>query len=99
MTKYFSIPCTFNGGIEQSVLFSIGAPNPDYHPIHFQSSWLSSVKGGVVPPEIMDSIAKLYELAKKHDVSFEELCFYAINVANGSQDNNNGVFSKIIEEM
>ncbi len=98
MTKSFSIPCDFNGQ-KQFVLFSIGAPNPDYHPIHFQSSWLSSTKGGVVPQDIMDSISKLQELARKHKVSFEELCYYAINVANGSIENNNKEYAKIIEEM
>ena len=98
MVKHFSIPCDF-GGQQQSVLFSIGTPSPDYHPIHFQAGWLSSTKGGTVPSDIMESIAKLYELATKHKVSFEELCFYAINVANGSQEDNDATFSKIIEEM
>lgn len=98
MTKTFSIPCDF-GGQKQSVLFSIGAPNPEYHPIHFQSTWLSSTKGGTVPTDIMESIQKLHELAMKHKVSFEELCYYAINVANGSVENDNQEYAKIIEEM
>lgn len=96
--KSFSIPCDFNGR-KQSVLFNIGAPNPDYHPIHFQSSWLGSVKGGIVPSDIMDSISKIQQLSFKHKVSFEELCYYAINVANGSIENDNNQYAKIIEEM
>ena len=98
MTKQFSIPCDFNGQ-KQNVTFSIGAPNPDFHPLHFQSSWLSSTKGGQVPADIMESIGKLYQLAKKHNVVFEELCYYAINVANGSIEDTNKQFSEIIEEM
>ncbi len=98
MTKNFSIPCDFNGQKHQ-VLFTIGAPEVDHHPIHFQSTWLSSVKGGNVPPDIMTSISKLQKLSYKHKVSFEELCYYAINVANGSVKNDNVQFSKIIEEM
>lgn len=98
MVKTFSIPCDFSGQ-KQLVLFSIGNPNPDFHPIHFQSNWLASVKGGIVPSDIMDSIAKLQTLAYKHKVSFEELCYYAINVANGSIPNDNKGFAGIIEEM
>ena len=88
MVKSFGIPCDF-GGNKQLVMFSIGAPSPDKHPIHFQSTWLAEVKGGQVPADIMNSISKLYELARKHKVSFEELCYYAINVANGSVKNDN----------
>jgi hypothetical protein len=97
MVKEFSIPCDF-GGAKQDILFYIGAPNPDKHPIHFQSSWLQQVKGGSVPADIMSSIQKLYELAQKHNVSFEELCYYAINVANGSIQNDNKEYASIIGE-
>ena len=80
-------------------MFYICNPYPEQHPIYFQSTWLSSFKGGVVPSDIMESISKLHDLAMKHKVSFEELCYYAINVANGSIENNNKGFAKIIEEM
>ena len=53
--KNFSIPCDFNGQ-KQQVLFTIGSPDVDHHPIHFQSTWLSGTKGGVVPADIMTSI-------------------------------------------
>ena len=93
--KNFSIPCDFNGQ-KQQVLFTIGSPDVDHHPIHFQSTWLSSTKGGVVPADIMTSISKLQKLAYKHKVSFEELCYYAINVANGSIENDNQEYAQII---
>ena len=96
--KNFSIPCDFNGQ-KQQVLFTIGSPDVDHHPIHFQSTWLSSTKGGIVPADIMTSISKLQKLAYKHKVSFEELCYYAINVANGSIANDNQEYAQIIEEM
>ena len=73
--KNFSIPCDFNGQ-KQQVLFTIGSPDVDHHPIHFQSTWLSSTKGGIVPADIMTSISKLQKLAYKHKVSFEELCYF-----------------------
>lgn len=98
MVKHFSIPCDF-GGQKQFVLFAIGTPNAEQHPIHFQSSWLASTKGGVVPSDIMESISKLQTLAIKHKVPFEDLCYYAINIANGSIKNDNKEFSKIIQEI
>ena len=103
MTRMFGIPCDF-GGKKQNVLFAIGAPSPEKHPIHFQSSWLASTKGGTVSPEVMDSMAKLYALSQKHKVLFEDLFFYAVNVANGinaeeNKNNNNDKFAKIIEEL
>ena len=97
MVKQFAIPCNFNGAKQMVTLF-IGAPNPDFHPLHFQSTWLSSVKGGQIPQDVMDSISKLRDLAVKNNVSFEELCYYAINVANGSIPNDHKIFAKIISE-
>jgi hypothetical protein len=98
MTKEFSIPCSFGAGGTQNVVFYIGAPSPDKHPIHFQAAWLQQVKGGTVPPDIMQSIQKLYELADKHKISFEELCYYAINVASGKIPNDNKKFAAIMSE-
>ena len=96
--KKFSIPCSFNGQVSP-VDFFIGSPNPANHPIQFQSKWLSSERGGQVPQEMMDSIAKIKIIADENNIPFEELCYYAINVANGSIENDNQEYAKIIEEM
>jgi len=100
MVKKFSVPCDFNGQ-KIPVNLYIGNPHPDYHPLHFQSNWLSLVKGGRIPQDIMESIEKLRKLSVKHNVSFEELCFYAINVANGTIEDGstNQEFAKIVDEM
>jgi hypothetical protein len=97
MVKRFTIPCDFSGQQIPVVLY-IGAPHSDFHPLHFQNTWLSSVKGGKIPADVMDSIEKLRNLAKKNNVSFEELCFYAINVANGEMEDKNKKFENIISE-
>ncbi len=76
--KKFTIPCAFGGATSPFAIY-IGDPEPLHHPIHFQSEWLTKHRGGVVPGKIMESISKLYELAKKNNVSFEELCVYALN--------------------
>ena len=60
--KSFGIPCDF-GGQKQTILFYIGEPNPEQHPIHFQATWLSSNKGGVVPADMTRNVWQLGEVA------------------------------------
>jgi Domain of unknown function (DUF2610) len=79
--KQFNIPCFFNG-VKSSVAVYIGNPLPDHNPIHFQADWLSKERGGTIPPEIMESLNKILALSIKNNVSFLELCEYALNAAN-----------------
>jgi len=76
--KKFTVPCAFGSGTAPFAIY-IGDPEPAHHPVHFQSEWLTKHRGGVIPGKVMDSISRLYELAKKNNVSFEELCVYALN--------------------
>ena len=76
--KKFTVPCDF-GGVKSPFTIYIGDPEPLHHPLHFQAEWLSKNRGGTIPGEVMESISKLYELSKKNNVSFEELCVYALN--------------------
>lgn len=85
--KKFSIPCYF-GGQKAPFTIYIGMPEDTHHPLHFQADWLAKERGGNIPQEIMDSIAKLKELAEKNNVSFEELCVYAL--ATASQQDESG---------
>ena len=78
--KKFSIPCDFNGQKAPFTIY-VGNPKPDHHPIFFQSDWLSKERGGTVPQEVMDSLAKLKDLSEKNGVSFEDLCVYALGAA------------------
>ncbi len=76
--KKFTVPCDF-GGVKAPFTIYIGEPEPQHHPLHFQAEWLSKNRGGTIPGDIMESISKLYELSKKNNVSFEELCVYALD--------------------
>ncbi len=82
--KKFTIPCDF-GGQKAPFDVYIGDPKPGNHPLQNQAAWLSKERGGTIPKEVMDSFAKLLELAEKNNVSFEDLCVYALNAAEDAK--------------
>lgn len=84
MTRHFMIPCDFGGRKVPFPLY-VGEPKPDNHPLQNQSWWLSSERGGTIPAEVMDSFEKLHKIAKENNVSFEELCVYAMGEAMAEQ--------------
>ncbi len=79
--KKFTIPCDFGG---QKAPFSIyvGSPKPNIHPLRYQAAWLTRERGGQIPSEVMESFEKLHAIAKENNVSFVELCVYALGGAN-----------------
>ena len=83
MVKRFDIPCDF-GGKKMPVTLYIGDPRLENHPLQFQNNWLSNTKGGHVPQDVMESIAKIRDLAVKNGISFEDLCYFAVKKANGT---------------
>ena len=72
--KKFTIPCDF-GGQTSPVTFIVGTPEKDHHPLHHQSTWLSSERGGIIPSEVMKSFADLFELSKKSQLGFSKMLF------------------------
>lgn len=83
MVKKFTTDCDF-GGQKVPVTLYVGTPSLEApHPLHFQSKWLSG-RGGVIPPDVMNSFAKLKEIADKNRVPFENLCEYVINEIKSS---------------
>lgn len=78
--KKFFVNCDFNG---QKAPFSIyiGVPEGSHHPLHFQADWLGKNRGGSIPPDVMDAISQLKNLAEKNRVSLEDLCVYALGAA------------------
>ncbi|QHD65514.1 DUF2610 domain-containing protein [Neorickettsia findlayensis] len=78
--KKFTVPCQFGPQTAPFTIY-IGSPRRDTHPIYNQATWLSKERGGVVPQKVMDSLSKLRELAEENNVSFEDLCVYALKVA------------------
>lgn len=78
--KKFTVPCDF-GGQKAPFTIYVGDPEPNHHPLYFQANWLSKERGGNIPAEVMDSIAKLKDIADQNGVSFEDLCVYALGAA------------------
>jgi hypothetical protein len=95
--KKFTVPCNFNG-VKAPFTIYIGMPEDRHHPLHFQSEWLSKERGGTIPTEVMDSIARLKELADKNNVSFEELCVYALGAAQQQENEEDGGDEDVNEE-
>ena len=85
--KKFTVPCDF-GGQKAPFTIYIGDPEPKHHPLNFQSNWLSKERGGTIPAEVMDSIAKLKDIADQNNVSFEDLCVYALGAAQQEASEN-----------
>jgi hypothetical protein len=79
--KRFTVPCDF-GGKKSPFHIYIGDPNPKNHPLQNQAAWLSSERGGTIPAEVMESFEKLFKIAQENNVSFEELCVYALGTAS-----------------
>ncbi|RTK92764.1 MAG: DUF2610 domain-containing protein, partial [Rickettsiales bacterium] len=66
------------GGQMSPFTIYIGKPEKGHHPLHFQADWVTKVRSGAIPPEVMDSITQLQQLAEKNNVSLEDLCVYAL---------------------
>lgn len=83
--KRFAIPCDF-GGVKYPFHVYIGNPVPNSHPLKYQAAWLQEKRGGTIPTDIMESFQKLYDIAKENNVSFEELCVYALENTKDTED-------------
>jgi hypothetical protein len=97
MVKKFVLPCNFSGQT-MNIDFFIGNPHADTRPINFQAKWLGENQGGSVPQRIMDSIQKIKMIADREKVSFEDLCLYTVNLANGIEQEGNKQFDHLLIE-
>lgn len=82
--KRFTVPCDFNG-VKYPFHVYVGEPHPQRHPLQHQAWWVSTIRGGNIPQEVMDSFERLHKIAIENNVSFEDLCVYALGTASGEQ--------------
>lgn len=83
--KKFTINCDFGGQMAPFTIY-IGKPKEGNHPLDNQAKWLADNRGGTIPGEVMEAVAKLQELAKKNNVSLEELCVYALGTEEEQEE-------------
>lgn len=83
--KKFTVNCDFNGSTSPFTIY-IGDPEKEHHPLHFQSEWLGKTRGGAIPGEVMEALSNIQSLAEKNNVSFEELCVYALGSLEEEED-------------
>ena len=82
--KRFTVTCDF-GGKKAPFHVYIGEPEPKKHPLQNQAWWLSSERGGTIPPDVMENFEKLHRIALENNVPFEDLCMYALGAAADEQ--------------
>lgn len=78
--KRFTVPTNFNG-VSHPFDVYIGAPCGHLDPLHFQTMWLKEMRGGDLPQDVRDSFAKLQKISAENEVSFEDLCVYALGAS------------------
>ncbi|GAB4138825.1 MAG: hypothetical protein Tsb009_07300 [Planctomycetaceae bacterium] len=79
--KKFTIPCDFAGVTAPFDVYITETP-PDVDPLGDQARWLWEERGGVIPEDVRESFRKLRKLAAKNNVSFQDLCVYALKQTN-----------------
>src|SRR2546423_1032819 len=78
--KRFTVPCDFNG-VKSPVHVYVTDPAWPTHPLRDQARWLKEERGGTIPAEVMDSFERLHKIAHENNVSFQDLCVYALGTA------------------
>ena len=96
--KRFNVPCKF-GDTKAPFHIYIGNPGGDVHPLFFQQAWLKEQRGGVIPQEVMDSFSKLVVISRQNNVSFEDLCVYALGTAAKNNEHAKEIAQKQAEKL
>lgn len=95
MVTKIKVTYSEQGSIQEMNMY-VGKPKDDSpHPLHYQNKWLESTKNASVSKDLMDSIAKLYTLAKKNNADFEELLSYALESSSINEKNGLGLKKKV----
>jgi tetratricopeptide (TPR) repeat protein len=75
--KRFTIPCDFNGVKYPFHVYIMDVRWPK-DPLEDQARWLEEERGGKIPEEVRESFRKLHKIAHENNVSFQDLCVYAL---------------------
>ncbi len=78
--KRFTVPCDFAGVKYPFQIYITEVPWPK-DPLEDQARWLLVERGGTIPEEVRDSFRRLHKIAHENNVSFQDLCVYALGTA------------------
>jgi tetratricopeptide (TPR) repeat protein/tRNA A-37 threonylcarbamoyl transferase component Bud32 len=83
--KRFTVPAEF-GGLKYPLHVYISEVPWPKDPLEDQARWLEEERGGTIPEEVRESFRKLHKIAHENNVSFQDLCVYALGTANEAAD-------------
>jgi tetratricopeptide (TPR) repeat protein len=87
--KRFTIPATLADGNKTPVdLFISDFPSDPNEPIADELRRIREVRQATIAQEVTDSFGKLYDIAVKNNVSYQDLCVYALGAANNEKTRN-----------
>lgn len=98
--KKFTIPCDF-GNIKAPFDVYVKEYPRDfpYKGIDDQAHWLAEARGGVVPEVVRESFIKLQVLAWKNNISYPDLCVYALESANEEKKDASQIEHEIFNDL
>lgn len=83
--KRFTVPTDFNGKKLPFHVYILDGKN-GYKELLDQFRWIKEIRGGIVPSEVQDSFMRLNNIAVENNVSFMELCVYALGTASKEEE-------------
>ncbi len=81
--KRFTIPVEIDGLNCPIYIYITNVKYPD-DPFGGQGIWLEKERGGQIPKDVVDAFGKLHKIAHENNVSFTDLCVYALGTASKS---------------
>jgi tetratricopeptide (TPR) repeat protein len=75
--KRFTVPTDFNG-VKKG--FHVYIAN-SWQPFEDQVRWVKEMRGGIVPPEVIQSFRRLHKIADENAMSFQDVVVFALGTA------------------
>jgi tetratricopeptide (TPR) repeat protein len=93
----FTVPVDF-GGRKHPIFIYVVTGRNGYAELQDQFQWWKEIRGGVVPQEVQDSFKRLHDIAVENNVSYPDLCVYALGTA-AAEENAQKLFDTAIESL
>lgn len=91
--KRFTVPVVFSGVKYPYHIYISG----NIEPFRDQVRWVREARGGEFPKEVVDSFERLYAIAVENNVSFPDLCVYALGTAAAEDSPSAALYKRIAD--